>query len=70
MVWFVGLNALTTAENRIVNHFVTHKNAKLFWDADAHYVENDKHEGGLFLRQHFQQWGNAKLVAFLKTIKL
>ena len=68
-VWFIGLNALTTAENRIVNHFVTHKNAKLFWDADAHYVENDKHEGGLFLRQHFQQWGNAKLSRFFENDK-
>ena len=68
-VWFVGLNALTTAENRIVNHFVTHKNAKLCWDADAHYVENDKHEGGLFLRQHFQQWGNAKLSRFFENDK-
>ena len=68
-VWFVGLNALTTAENRIVNHFVTHKNAKLFWDADAHYVENNKHEAGLFLRQHFQQWGNTKLGRFFENDK-
>jgi len=68
-VWFVGLNALTTAENRIIDHFVTHKNAKLFWDADAHYVENDKHEAGLFLRQHFQQWGNAKLSRFFENDK-
>ena len=68
-VWFVGLNALTTAENTIVNHFVTHKNARLFWDADAHYVENDKHEAGLFLRQHFQQWGSAKLSRFFENDK-
>ena len=68
-VWFVGLNALTTAENRIINHFVTHKNAKLFWDADAHYVENDKHEAGLFLRQHFKKWGEAKLGRFFEKDK-
>lgn len=68
-VWFVGLNALTTAENQIVNHFVTHKNARLFWDADAHYVENEKHEAGLFLRQHFQKWGASKLTNYFKKDK-
>ncbi|MBL6657852.1 MAG: PD-(D/E)XK nuclease family protein [Flavobacteriales bacterium] len=68
-VWFVGLNALTTAENQIVNHFVTHNNARLFWDADAHYVENDKHEAGLFLRQHFQKWGSRKLTNYFEQDK-
>ena len=68
-VWFVGLNALTTAENRIINHFVTNKKATLFWDADEYYVEDDKHEAGLFLRQHFQQWGNTKLSSFFENNK-
>ena len=60
----------TTAENRIVNHFVTHKNAKLFWDADAHYVENDKHEEDFFSDNIFNNGEMLNLVAFLKTIKL
>jgi len=68
-VWFVGLNALTTAENRIINYFVTNKKATLFWDADEYYVEDDKHEAGLFLRQHFQQWGNTKLSSFFENNK-
>ena len=68
-VWFVGLNALTTAENQIINHFVNHKNARLIWDADSYYVNNDKHEAGLFLRQHFKQWGTQKLSRFYEDEK-
>lgn len=68
-VWFVGLNALTTAENQIINHFVTHKNARLFWDADSHYVDNEKHEAALFLRQHFKKWGRSKVTNFFEKDK-
>ena len=68
-VWFVGLNALTTAENQIINHFVNHKNARLIWDADSYYVNNDKHEAGLFLRQHFKLWGTQKLSRFYEDEK-
>lgn len=69
MVWFVGLNALTTAENRIINHFVTHKSARLIWDADSYYVHNDSHEAGWFLRQHFKQWGQQPVSSFFEQKK-
>ena len=56
-VWFVGLNALTTAEKRIIHYLNDLGKAKLFWDADAHYVNNQVHEAGLFMRQHQKEWG-------------
>ena len=43
-IWFVGLNALTTAENHIINYFQENKKSKLFFDGDAHYVNNKNHE--------------------------
>ncbi len=56
-VWFVGLNALTTAEKCIIQHLKDVGKAKLFWDADAHYVNNQVHEAGMFMRQHQKKWG-------------
>lgn len=56
-VWFVGLNALTTAEKHIIQYLKDVGKAKLFWDSDTHYVENQAHEAGMFMRQHQQKWG-------------
>lgn len=60
-IWFVGLNALTTAENHIINYLQANKKSKLFFDGDAHYVENKNHEAGHFIRQHIQKWGGVEL---------
>ena len=68
-VWFVGLNALTTAEKRIIQHLKDIGKAKLFWDADAHYVENELHEAGLFLRQHQEVYGGVKPQKLLEQQK-
>lgn len=68
-VWFVGLNALTTAEKRIIQHLKDVGKAKLFWDADAHYVANDLHEAGLFLRQHQEAYGGVKPQKLLEQPK-
>ena len=72
-VWFVGLNALTTAEKNIIQHLKDVGKAKLFWDADSHYVDNKIHEAGMFMRQHQQKWGGLstqKLLANQKKIRL
>lgn len=60
-IWFVGLNALTTAENHIINYFQENKKSKLFFDGDAHYVNNKNHEAGHFIRQHIKKWGKIEL---------
>ena len=68
-VWFVGLNALTTAEKRIIQHLKDVGKAKLFWDADAHYVDNQVHEAGMFMRQHQQEWGGVSPQKLLEQQK-
>ena len=72
-VWFVGLNALTTSEKQIIQHLKNMQKAKLFWDADAHYVENQVHEAGMFMRQHHHEWGGVfpqKLLEQQKKIRI
>ena len=56
-VWFVGLNALTKAEKVIVDYLHSNCGAELFFDGDVHYVSDQKHEAGYFIRQHIEKWG-------------
>jgi CRISPR/Cas system-associated exonuclease Cas4 (RecB family) len=49
---FVGFNALTTAEEKIISFFVEHASAEVHWDADEYYVNNVTQEAGKFFRQY------------------
>lgn len=55
-VWFVGLNALTKSEERIINHLKEKDIARVFWDADEYYYNNPNHEAGGFLREQRAKW--------------
>lgn len=51
-IWFVGFNALTGAEEKILSYFVKHTNAQVHWDMDAYYLHNDTQEAGDFFREY------------------
>lgn len=51
---FAGFNALTRAEEKIIAFFVAHYNAKVYWDTDAYYLNNDRQEAGKFFREYQQ----------------
>ena len=58
---FVGFNALSTSENRIIQHYIKNGLGKLYTDGDAYYYENEQQEAGHFLRKHhliFPEIGN------------
>ena len=55
-VWFVGLNALTLSEQEIINYLKEIDVARIFWDADEYYYNNNNHEAGSFLRVQREQW--------------
>ncbi|MEO9485182.1 MAG: PD-(D/E)XK nuclease family protein [Ekhidna sp.] len=49
---FAGFNALTPAEELLIKHFVSNFNAKIIWDLDAYYLEDQNQEAGDFLRKY------------------
>jgi hypothetical protein len=51
---FAGFNALTIAEERIISTLVAAGIAKVEWDLDAYYVNNDTQEAGRFFRTYQQ----------------
>ena len=55
---FTGFNALTKAEEIIIDSLVSSGKAELLWDADVYYMEDEKQEAGFFLRNWKKKWKN------------
>ena len=55
-VWFVGLNALTKSQHLIIDDLKQRNIARVFWDADKYYFENNEHEASFFLKQQKNKW--------------
>ena len=49
---FVGLNALSNAERKIIFELEKTANAKLYWDSDVYYMKDNLQESGYFLRNY------------------
>lgn len=50
---FVGFNALTKAEEKILTHFVA-QGSQMIWDGDEYYGNNKAQEAGEFFREYQQ----------------
>lgn len=49
---FIGFNAFTRTEEKLVKHFVSSFGARIFWDVDQYYVEDERQEAGMFFRDY------------------
>ena len=49
---FAGFNALTAAEEKLISDCVEFHGAKIYWDIDAYYVNNEWQEAGMFFREY------------------
>ncbi len=53
---FVGFNALTSAESKIVQHFLELGNGQVYWDIDSYFLNDPVHDAGLFIRNYQYNW--------------
>ena len=54
--YFLGFNALSAAEEKIISGLVKLKKATFFSDIDSFYYNNDQHEAAHFYRQLCAKW--------------
>src|SRR5690554_4897286 len=53
---FIGFNALNTAEQHIFQELLETGNTQIFWDADAHFMNAERHSAALFMNQIKKKW--------------
>ena len=53
---FVGLNALTKAEETIIQELVAERKAEVYWDLDEYFYKDSSHSAGYFIRKYSKEW--------------
>ena len=53
---FIGFNALNKAEETIIQELLETGNTEIYWDADAHFFNDQKHSASLYLRKYKSSW--------------
>ncbi|WP_213524227.1 PD-(D/E)XK nuclease family protein [Nonlabens sp.] len=53
---FLGLNALNTAESKIIQKIIQEERGLVYWDIDAYLMDVPHHESGKFIRKFKKQW--------------
>ncbi|XLS29081.1 PD-(D/E)XK nuclease family protein [Flavobacteriaceae bacterium M23B6Z8] len=54
--FFIGFNALNSSESLIIQEFLERTPSQVFWDIDAHFIKDEKHDAGLFVRRYIKEW--------------
>lgn len=49
---FIGFNAFTKTEEALMKYYLTEFDARIYWDVDAYYLEDNVQEAGLFFRDY------------------
>jgi CRISPR/Cas system-associated exonuclease Cas4 (RecB family) len=62
---FAGFNALSKAEQEIINSLLSINMARVYFDADEYYVDDEQEEAGYFLRKMRKQWQKNKQVKWV-----
>lgn len=61
---FLGFNALNTSEQHLIQALLATGNSNIYWDAEAHFMQNTSHEASLFMRDHIKKWPYFKSNSF------
>lgn len=53
---FIGLDALTFAQQKVVDYLLKNNLAEIHWDLDKYFIENKIQESGKFYRTYQKKW--------------
>ncbi len=62
--FFIGFNALSRTEERLIQMFLEQEGNEIFWDIDNCFLEDETHEAGFFLRNYRKTWAHFKTHPF------
>ena len=73
-LYFAGFNALTPAEELLIEQLKEFKKVEMVWDADLYYLDDQMQEAGMFLRKRWKEdpelsWVSQGLLSGEKEIK-
>ncbi len=68
-IYFVGFNALTVAEEQLIDFYVKEGMGTLYLDYDIFYTENNLNEAGSHIRKAISKWGNSPFHEEFNTFK-
>ena len=53
---FVGLDALTISQEKIIDYCLKRNLCDVFWDTDSYFLDNLNQDSGYFLRKYIKKW--------------
>lgn len=54
--YFIGFNALNTAEALLIQEFLERNENQIIWDIDQYFIDDTNHDAGLFIRRYLEEW--------------
>lgn len=54
--YFIGFNALNTAESNLLQAFLEAERAIVLWDIDQYFYSDLQHAAGRFIQRHHKEW--------------
>ncbi len=53
---FVGFNALSKAEQKIIHSLLMDSPSEIYWDIDSFFINSEEHDAGFFIRKYIKNW--------------
>ena len=53
---FIGIDALSISQEKIIDYLLKNNLCDIFWDTDSYFINNIEQESGKFLRKYQRKW--------------
>lgn len=53
---FLGFNALSKAEQKVIHAILMDSPSEIYWDTDKYFIDSEEHDAGYFIRKYLKNW--------------